>query len=123
MQWESKIAKPTLSDGSTTLTLSIDRPLSERDRNSIIEIDIPERAGGILQDMGRRSKRISINGYTKSQSEKNSLKNWNRNRTSLIYNDDENTDLGVRIIGGFESVKLPGMGTYYRYSFMLIEDE
>lgn len=117
------MAAPTLSDGTTTLTLNINQNLPESESPNIVIHSIPSRSGSILQNMGRESKRITLNGYTTVQAEKNSLKNWARAGTKLIYNDDENTNINVILVSPVTFTRKPSMPSYYEYSLVLIENE
>lgn len=115
------MAKPTLSDGITTVTLLIDSNILEFEEPNIVEHIIPSRNGVILQDMGRGSLEIQLSGYTTSQSEKQQLQTWAKNRTALVYNDDEQTNIDVRIIlPSFPRPVYPGV---YNYNFTIKEDE
>jgi len=113
---------PNLSDGSSTVTMNINEDIDEQENPYIVVHQLPNRDGEITQDIGRGSKRINLAGFTVLQSEKNSLQTWAKNRTQLTYNDDENTNIKVRILNPvFTRVK--GVPNYYKFSFTLVEDE
>ena len=116
------MSQPTLTDGTTTVTLNITTDVSETEELNIVIHNIPGRSGSILQFMGRESKTIPLEGYTNSQSEKNTLKNWARAGTSLTYNDDENTTMDVRIVSFSNTRKSSNSGSYW-YNMSIIEDE
>ena len=116
------MVSPTLAQGGTTITLKLNQDLSDSESPKLVIHSIPSRNGDIIQDMGRNSKKINLNGYTTVQSEKNTLKNWAINRTVLVYNDDENSNINVRIFS-FNSIRKPSRPSYYEYSITIIEDE
>ena len=116
------MAKPTLTDGVDTVTLNINIPLNEIEKINMNVFDIPTRAGNVLQFLGRGSTRIPMSGETNSQDDKNQLKTWSRAGTSLTYNDDENSNISVRVIN-FNNERRPGIPGRYYYSFEIIEDE
>jgi hypothetical protein len=116
------VTQPTISDGVTTVTLNINQDLPESEFPNIVIHQVPKREGEILQEMGRGSKKIDLNGFTRNQAEKNSLKGWSRARTKLVYNDDENTNINVYILS-FRSIRKPGIPGYYDFNITIIEDD
>lgn len=115
------MAKPTLYDGVTTVTLNINTELPEKINPSIAQHDIPERQGSVLQFLGRASTVFALSGYTTVQADKNQLRTWAKAGTELTYNDDENSNMTV-LITGFEYRRLPGYSqTYYVYSLVILE--
>ena len=72
--------------------------------------------------MGRGSLTIPLTGYTTTQAEKNSLKTWARNRTKLVYDDDENSNINV-IIASSNNTRKASRPGYYEFSFTIIQVE
>ena len=116
------MVQPNLNDGTTTLTLNINQDIDESENPYIVVHQLPNRDGELTQDMGRGSKRIGLSGFTTVQSEKNSLQTWAKNRTQLTYNDDENTNIKVRLLNPVFT-RLKSVPSYYKYGFTLVEDE
>lgn len=116
--------EPTLAAGGTTVTLKVSEPLSEITTSRVVRIGIPERAGDRLQLMGRNSKTLSLRGYIISTTDKNQLETWAEEQTLLVYNDNENTDINVRIFNNLTIKRRAGFPVnYYDYSFELVVDE
>lgn len=116
------MTQPNLNDGTTTVTLKIDTDIPEQEELFVVSHNVPTRSGNVMQFMGRGSKVIRLDGYTTTQSEKNQLRDWARESTALVYNDDENSSINVRILD-FQSRRLAGVPNYYRYIIILKEDE
>jgi hypothetical protein len=116
------VVKPMLNDGVTTITLNINTELPEQIRPTVVEHDIPERQGSVLQFLGRASTKFPLAGYTTVQADKNQLRTWAKAGTALTYNDDENTNMSV-LIADFEYRRIPGFGAaYYRFSMVIVEN-
>tara|TARA_R100001530_G_scaffold62534_4_gene45040 strand:+ start:3905 stop:4255 length:351 start_codon:yes stop_codon:yes gene_type:complete len=115
------MAAPTITDGSTTLTLNVNEDLKSSTGIKLVSTVIPERAGDILQFLGRNSERLTIGGFTNQQSEKNQLVTWRNAGTALTYTDDEHTNLSVRIQSFSFSLK-PGLTNHYEFDLVLVED-
>ena len=108
-------------DTGTTVNLQVFEAFPEISSSRIAVISIPERANDIVQVLGRRSRQLSVRGFTTVLADNNQLRTWNDNNTSLLYNDDDFTDLAC-VITGFGSSKVPGFqSTYREYSFTIIE--
>lgn len=116
----------TLSDGTTSLTLHVDQELPYTDSPNVIEHIIPERAGSIMQYLGRKSSLISIDGYTQTSTDVTTLIDWAKNGTQLTYTDTldvaYNSATTVIIVGDIIRKRIGGRPEgYFRYMFTLKE--
>lgn len=117
------MAQPSLNDPDTgtTVSLQVTEALPESVPAKVVELEVPERTGNVLQLLGRGAIRFSVVGFTTVLADRNQLRSWSAANTLLNYNDDATTDLRV-VIYGFKSGQRPGwQSTYYDYSFELVE--
>ncbi len=112
----------TLYDGTTTVTLIVDRNYTVKQTPKIVVQDIPSRAGNVLQYMGRGSERITIAGMTISTTDRDKLAEWAKDGTSLTYTDVASSTMTVRLLS-FSYTEISSKPLKYSYDFEMIEDE